>query len=247
MTSEVFREWLRDFNYSMATQKRKVLLVLDNCATHPKDAVTGLKATEVIFLPPNATCKLQPCDQGIIRSMKVHYRNATLMRLINHIDEGGEYKDFQITLLNAITTLKSSWGKVTQTTLAHCFTKAGFTAAASEDTTGMDQDSFDYDADFTVPRKPILQTMFKEYNITFSDLIDVDENIPATAPEETFTPQNPSTSSTRGPSLEENEEEEETDEDNCGNPEDVITRRQASECVRKLQLYLMQSDDIGVC
>lgn len=72
MTSDEFREWLRAFDCSMAAQQRKVLLVLDNCPAHPKNATMDLKATQVLFLPPNATCKLQPCDQGIIRSMKVH-------------------------------------------------------------------------------------------------------------------------------------------------------------------------------
>ncbi|KAK7493174.1 hypothetical protein BaRGS_00015511 [Batillaria attramentaria] len=244
MTSEEFRQWLRAFDCSMAAQQRKVLLVLDNCPAHPKDAAMDLKATQVLFLPPAATCKLQPCDQGIIRSMKVHYRNQTLMRLIRHIDEGGEYTEFQITLLDAVTTLKSSWDKVTQTTIANCFTKAGFTA--DEDKTSMDD--FDVDVDLTAISEPILERMFKEYNISVSDYIGVDENIPATVPEETLTPQKPLTSRTTGPFSEDavDEEEGESDEDNCGNPEDVITRREASECVRKLQLYLMQSDGTGV-
>ena len=72
MTSDLFEKWLRDFDQSMDSANRKVLLVIDNCTAHVK--VNGLLATEVLFLPPNATSKLQPLDCGVIKNLKFFYR-----------------------------------------------------------------------------------------------------------------------------------------------------------------------------
>ncbi|KFM79111.1 Tigger transposable element-derived protein 4, partial [Stegodyphus mimosarum] len=52
-------------------EKHKVGLIIDNCPAHPN---TVLKAIKFIFLPPNTTSVLQPCDQGIIQNMKFFYR-----------------------------------------------------------------------------------------------------------------------------------------------------------------------------
>ena len=60
--------------------KRKILLVIVNCTAHPR----GLELTNINikFLPPNTTAKLQPCDQGIIQSLKVHYRHQLVKIVI---------------------------------------------------------------------------------------------------------------------------------------------------------------------
>ena len=76
MTGKLFIKWMRSFDAAMAKAKRKVLLVVDNCTAHSH--VAGLKATELLFLPPNATAKLQPCDCGIIKNLKTHYRSLML-------------------------------------------------------------------------------------------------------------------------------------------------------------------------
>lgn len=68
-TGEMFLEYLLSFDRHMLRQNRKVLLITDNCASHK--CPDGLKAMEVLFLPPNATSKLQPMDRGIIQNLKV--------------------------------------------------------------------------------------------------------------------------------------------------------------------------------
>ena len=70
---------------------------INNCLAHPN--VQNLKATEMLFLPPNATSTLQPCDQGIIQNLKVRYRSTMLLRLVQHIDAGASATDFSVTLL----------------------------------------------------------------------------------------------------------------------------------------------------
>ncbi|CAG7820999.1 unnamed protein product [Allacma fusca] len=60
MVTTIFSEWLRKINKQV--QKRKILLLLDNCSSHPKDI--RLSNVELLFLPPNATSVIQPLDQG---------------------------------------------------------------------------------------------------------------------------------------------------------------------------------------
>ena len=42
------------------------------CHAHPK-TIEGFKNFELLFLPPNTRSKIQPCDAGIIRALKMHY------------------------------------------------------------------------------------------------------------------------------------------------------------------------------
>ena len=205
MTLDLFKDWLRGFDSSMASQHRKVLLVIDNCPAHPR--IHNLKATRLLFLPPNATSKLQPCDLGIIRSMKVNYRKISLMKLIRHIDTGAAYEDFKLTPLDAVSMVKYAWEEVTSTTISNCFIKAGFTDNKA---------SYTPEKDDNLTNEPLLERLFREYNISSSDYVSVDDNIPATAPAETaFAPSSTSSATTT--------QKAESDEDDCGNPEETIT------------------------
>ena len=71
MTSDIFRTWIKCLNSKMKRHDRKILLFIDNCSAHP-----DVKASNVLvkFLPPNTTSKLQPCDAGIIQTVKMNYR-----------------------------------------------------------------------------------------------------------------------------------------------------------------------------
>ena len=61
MDSDLFNDWLLSFDQTLAAENRKILLVTDNCPAHSKTD-RHLKAAELLYLPPNATCKLRPCD-----------------------------------------------------------------------------------------------------------------------------------------------------------------------------------------
>ncbi|XP_041372694.1 tigger transposable element-derived protein 4-like [Gigantopelta aegis] len=74
MTGALFTEWVKDLDKSMKRQKRKILLLVDNCPAHPK--VSGLTSIILAFLPPNTTSKIQPMDQGIIANVKVNYQHS---------------------------------------------------------------------------------------------------------------------------------------------------------------------------
>ena len=68
---------------------------------------------KVVFLPPNATSRLQPMDQGMIHALKASYHKKLLSKMIAAVDEGKEYS---VNLLNALHFLNSAWNAVT----GHC-------------------------------------------------------------------------------------------------------------------------------
>ena len=45
-------------------QERKLVMIADNCPAHVE--VSGLKAINLQFLPPNTISCTQPMDQGVI-------------------------------------------------------------------------------------------------------------------------------------------------------------------------------------
>ncbi|GBM48751.1 Tigger transposable element-derived protein 6 [Araneus ventricosus] len=106
----------------MTKRKRRILLFIDNCKAHFN--FTALKNITVKFLPPNKTSKLQPLDQGIIRSFKVGYRAQIVRRLMDSIGEGKSYAS--INILQSMRMADYAWRNVTETTIKNCFIKAGF-------------------------------------------------------------------------------------------------------------------------
>ncbi|XP_029654418.1 tigger transposable element-derived protein 6-like [Octopus sinensis] len=75
MTSEIFITWLTITNEQMITQKRKIVLLLDNASCHKYIHLSNI---ELFFLPKNTTSLIQPLDMGIIKSFKSNYLNALL-------------------------------------------------------------------------------------------------------------------------------------------------------------------------
>eukprot|EP00731_Ephydatia_muelleri_P001316 Em0001g1316a len=74
--------------------------------------------------------KLQPCDQGIIQSLKVHYRHQLLKKVVQSMDSGVELK---ITVLDAMQWLKFAWDKVTPETIKNCFHHCNFNLGTPKD------------------------------------------------------------------------------------------------------------------
>lgn len=59
----------------MIKENRKIIMFLDNAASHPNDEYSNIK---LAFLPPNTTSVLQPLDAGIIQAFKLSYRKLLL-------------------------------------------------------------------------------------------------------------------------------------------------------------------------
>ena len=111
MNSTIFISVLHQLDKRFARQQRNVLLLLDNCPTHP--GVEGLTSIKVAMLPANATSKLQPMGQGIINNLKALYRNKVLSKLICSLDRGA---DSTVTLLDALHYINAAWDRIPQTT-----------------------------------------------------------------------------------------------------------------------------------
>jgi hypothetical protein len=76
MTNVIFNDWLVKWDLEL---KRKIVLLVDNCTAHTNNLL--LKNIKVIFLPANTTSLIQPCYQGIIRALKVHYGREMRARI----------------------------------------------------------------------------------------------------------------------------------------------------------------------
>ena len=74
MTSNLFTEWLENFERTVRLKKRKVVLLLDNATSYKVSE--DIRNVRVHFLPSNRTAQLQPNDAGIVRSLKQHYRKG---------------------------------------------------------------------------------------------------------------------------------------------------------------------------
>ncbi|XP_066258255.1 tigger transposable element-derived protein 4-like [Euwallacea similis] len=84
MNSEIFINALREWDEELRRKKRKIILLVDNCPAHPD--VKNLMWITLVFMPPNTSSKLQPMDQGVIHSLKSHYRRLLLSEMISCMD-----------------------------------------------------------------------------------------------------------------------------------------------------------------
>jgi hypothetical protein len=139
MTTSIFSEWLRKWD---AKLDRKILLLVDNCTAHC--TTLQLKNIKVVFLPSNTTSLIQPCDQGIIRTMKGYYRHEMRRRVLQHLDEAiangiTEIRSNDIarktSVLDALHLLKQSWQSVSEAVIRSSFKKGGFMTCDSDEET----------------------------------------------------------------------------------------------------------------
>lgn len=166
MTQDIMNEWLLQFDRKMVRQKRKILLFLDNAASHPREV--NLQNIKVIFLPPNTTSMCQPLDQGIIQNFKFYYRGLILKHILSKMDEVKSASELakSINILEALYYINSSWAKVSSATIQNCFKKAGFHKNNSDSTL------FDWNPEDYLPLSTIVQMgrCAREMNITQENL-----------------------------------------------------------------------------
>ena len=82
MTTLIFNEWLLKWDNKF---NHKIVLLVDNCTAHI--VKVNLKQIKVIFLPANTTASIQPCDQGIIRTLKAYYRREMRSRVLENMED----------------------------------------------------------------------------------------------------------------------------------------------------------------
>ena len=105
---------------------RKVALHIDICPVDP--SVSDLTNVLLVFLPPNTISVLQPMNQGVIRSLKAHYRGRVVRRLCRALDKMKTLP--KTSIFQAMKILVSSCEAVSAQSIVNCFRKAGITSEA---------------------------------------------------------------------------------------------------------------------
>jgi DDE superfamily endonuclease len=179
MTAELFRDWLLKLDATMIRNNRKIALLMDNCSAH--NNMPNLKNVKCIFFPPNCTSVLQPLDQGIIRSMKAHYRTRLMQRILINISRD---VTAPINIRQAIEMCAGGWWNVTPTVIANCWRKADFLpeeeneeSSDEETPTVVEEDATD---DYEI-QPALWQEISEAFNVpedvTFEDFVRVDDDV----------------------------------------------------------------------
>ena len=177
MDSDIFTRWLKELDRKMIAEGRKITMIVDYCPAHPH--VEGLQAVELIFLPPNITSKLQPMDQGVIRSLKAKYRSAVVKLYITRIESGKELP--KISILDAMKFLVQAWNRVSKDTFQNCFKRAGISKDAKTDAVEeIDDPLKSLQSDLDELR--LLDPSLVPDETTAEDYTDTDKNLVVTEP-----------------------------------------------------------------
>lgn len=168
MTGYIYEKWLRDLDRQFVLEKRKILLIVDNCSAHVE--VSNLKSIRVEFLPPNVTSILQPMDQGVINSFKRIYRRVLLQRVVMGLELNQPY---EIDVLGAMHLSIRAWNDVQATTIAKAFQNAGFSTLINENQENVADDISGDELLINELRKrnPLLP------EISFVDFLSVDSDV----------------------------------------------------------------------
>lgn len=167
MTSPIFIDWIRKFDAKMHKEKRKVLLLIDRCPAHPPD-IPGLRNLTIQFLPANCTSKLQPLDQGIIRSVKAYYRKSFIRKLLlKNSADSMELRKF--TILEAMHMITSAWKEVSSSTIKNCFRVAGI----HHEELGVETSDIEINEDDITPEE--WRSLIEDEDVSIEDFYNCDE------------------------------------------------------------------------
>ena len=94
----------------------QMAILLNNCAAHPdeKDLVSEDGKIVAMYFPPNVTSLIQPMDQGVLKSLKWHYKNKLLHELIIEDENGTAITEF-LKIVNTKVTAKlvaEAWDEI---------------------------------------------------------------------------------------------------------------------------------------
>lgn len=150
MTRSIFIKWLTNLDRSMKKQNRKIVLFMDNVASHKVEDSVRLSNVKVEFLPANTTAKIQPLDQGIIRSFKAGYKRQIINELLKMFDLDVESDSDRfsclskrINLLTAMHFCKKAWNDVSPAVIKNSFRKVRFTTKPSEENDSWDTETLE--------------------------------------------------------------------------------------------------------
>ena len=82
---EIFETVLSKLNRKLVYENRKIILFLDNATCHPESMDDKFSNIKIVFLPKNATSRLQPLDAGITLGWRQKARAECIDSVINSV------------------------------------------------------------------------------------------------------------------------------------------------------------------
>lgn len=173
MTQDLFTSWLCKFDEDMVAEKRRVVLILDNCTAH--NVKPKLTAVNLKFLPANTTAKSQPLDQGVIATVKALYKKRICERVLLSMQQ---QQPLKVNLRGAIDMVVASWWQVKADTISKCFKRAGFVrnAEALEDDEQSDTSLADETLNTDDVWSCLVDSNFVTATDTFQEFVDAGES-----------------------------------------------------------------------
>ena len=92
MLSSIWREIILKMDRKYKALGKKIVLIVYNAAPHKFDEVP--ENIKIVFPPPNTTSLIQPCDPGIIRAFKAHYRRQLNRKHLHALESGMGSNEF---------------------------------------------------------------------------------------------------------------------------------------------------------
>ncbi|KIJ49970.1 hypothetical protein M422DRAFT_160583, partial [Sphaerobolus stellatus SS14] len=118
MTRDIFTDYIKQLDILMRSLGRFIILLLDNFSGHY--ITYEPRNIRLEFFQPNMTPFVQPCDAGIIRCLKAHYRKAYCLRALK-LEEAEQRDIYKISIREAMALIKEAWDNVTADTVQHCW------------------------------------------------------------------------------------------------------------------------------
>ena len=124
MTGHLFEKWFYDHfvpavreYLKLSGLEDKAILTLDNAPSHTKFITSNGNDSNIqcIFFPPNTTSLIQPMDQGVLDTIKRHYRKKFMRTALSEDNESKTLAEVKkiITIKDAIFWSAEAWSEIT--------------------------------------------------------------------------------------------------------------------------------------
>lgn len=114
VTGVIFSKWLQRLDFAMASQRRQILLILNQAPSH---AVAHLElANIVVYFLPELTTTVNPIANGTLSTIKMLHRRHHLRHVIDKSDEGKGVQ-FTTDVLQAMKWASASWDELSNETM----------------------------------------------------------------------------------------------------------------------------------
>lgn len=108
MSSEVFVKFLRAWDSKLRAESRHVTVLLHHCSARPATLSSLLtNIIKLLLLPAYPASKLDPLDNGIVRTLKVHYQRKIVQHTF-HLEDINLNRLATIDILKAIYYIAAS-------------------------------------------------------------------------------------------------------------------------------------------